>query len=451
MEGSRTTLDLGSHPTGQSRGGIPRPQCNHVKYRMPSSGKVVFVAYSFPPHSGAGVHRSLKFVKYLPEFGWRPLVVTSGLHDGDGLDWSLAKQIPVSTPVHRVPGFSIRKLRARCSRWGLGKAATLLNLVLQTPDTALFWARNCRSLVLELVAAEKPDLIFTTSPPGSSHLLGLWARSRFGIPWFADFRDPWSGNLVVPYLPGYRRLNRRLERKVLAKADRVACVSDPWLDDLQANLGAWSGKFLTLPNGYDETDVAALPLPDESQPFTLTHIGSFYRNRRPESVVQAVKTLVRQGRIPEKDLRVVFVGRDAPSTVRCGGPFESVGYVPHNQLEPYRRRTDALLVILDASAENRGNCSGKLYECLACNRPILAVATPGGAAHQVIQESRTGVAVKDDVASIANAIERLYLARRGGNAQWDPDWSVIERHTRRKLTGRLAAEFDRLVAERGLP
>ncbi len=409
----------------------------------------VFVAYNFPPHGGGGVQRSLKFVKYLPEFGWRPTVLTSSVDSGGIRDATLLEEIPRGTELHRVSAPSIRRLQARSENWKLGKPLSLLNLLLQVPDADLLWALNARRPLERIICEKHPELIYTTSGPYSSHVLGLWATSRYRIPWFADFRDPWSKNLVLPYLPGYRAINRMLERRVLAKANRVACVSQPWLDDLQANLGREAGKFVLLPNGYDEADVRPLPFPEDLEKFTLTHLGSFYRNRRPFQLLEAVEDLLSRRRIPTSQLRIVFVGKNARKYVPSRTPFETHDYVPHRELERFRQVTNAFLLILDTSARNRGNYSGKIYEFLAANRPILAIVPRTGVAHQLIEETRTGVAVSGDKTEIANAIERLYLQWKDGNSAWNPNWKVIHQYQRRKITRRLAEEFNRLVTSGG--
>ncbi|HUV12587.1 MAG TPA: glycosyltransferase family 4 protein [Acidobacteriota bacterium] len=416
---------------------------------MHANRDAVFVAYNFPPHGGGGVQRSLKFVKYLPEFGWRPTVLTSSVDSGGVQDPNLLREIPPGIELHRVPAPSIRRLQTRCEAWKLGKPVSLLNLILQVPDADLLWALKARRTLDTIIREKRPELIYTTSGPYSSHLLGLWATSRYPIPWFADFRDPWSKNLVVPYLPGYRAINCMLERRVLARATRVACVSQPWLDDLQGTLGREAGKFILLPNGYDETDIEPLPSRRDSEKFTLTHLGSFYRNRRPFQLIEAVENLLSRKRIPTSQLRIVFVGKNARKYVPSRLPYEACDYVPHRELDRFRQATNVFLLILDTSEKNRGNYSGKVYELLAVNRPILAIVPKKGVAHQLIEETRTGVAITGDKTEIADAIERLYLQWKNGNGTWNPNWRVIHQYQRRKITAKLAEQFNQLAASGG--
>jgi glycosyltransferase involved in cell wall biosynthesis len=430
--------------------GVPgRPDFDSVELAMHK--RVLFVAYNFPPHGGAGVQRSVKFVKYLPQFGWDPLVLTTAADANPMQDPSLLTDITEDRCIFRVPAFSIAKLQAYLSRYKLGSLAVLLNVLLQLPDAALFWAYHVRAKVAQVVQHFEPQIIYTTSGPYSSHLVGMWARQAFGIPWFADFRDPWSQNLLIPYLPGYRTLNRRIERRVLAQADRVACVSQPWLDDLYRNLGTQCEKFLVLSNGYDESDIQPLAMPSATDRFTLTHIGSFYRNRRPDVLIQAVELLVSSRRIPLSEIRVLFIGSNARRAVPDRPPFETRSYVPHKELEHIRRKTSVFLLILATAPDNIGNYSGKLFEYLASNRPILGIVPPGGVAELLIRKTRTGIAVGGDVSAIADAIEALYHQWKSDASDWNPDMDLIRQYTRRTLTARLAAEFEHMISEEALP
>lgn len=410
--------------------------------------QVLFIAYNFPPHGGAGVQRSLKFVKYLPDFGWRPLVISTTADAALIQDPTLLDDLPANTFIKRIPGFSIARLQTQAERYQLQKAAVLANVLLQVPDTVRFWARRAYTECLQLIHDEKPELIYTTSGPYSAHLLGRWLRAKTGVPWLADFRDPWSKNLLMPYPPGYRWLNAQIERRVLATADRVVCVSQPWLDDLQQNLGREPEKFTVIPNGYDDADIQPLPSPEPHERFTIMHLGTFYRNRRPDQTIAAVRHLISSGRVPVEQLRVVFIGRNARDQVPDEPPFETVDYVPHKELDTYRQQADVLLLILATSADNVGNHSGKLFEYIASNRPILGILPPGGVAEELINETQTGLAVDGDVKAIADGIESLYQRWKSGAMSWQPNWDIIQQYTRRHLTHKLATEFNILLEEK---
>ena len=407
--------------------------------------RVLFIAYNFPPHGGPGVQRTTKFVKYLRQFGWQPVVVTTSVDASEVRDASLIGEIPPGTEIVRVPAFNIGRLMTGVSRYGLRRLCVAVNVLLALPDAARFWARRVAKRLPEIVARTHPDLIYTTSGPYSAHLVGLWTRKALELPWFVDFRDPWSTNLLVPYPPGYRALNRWMERRVVAQADRVACVSHPWLADLKRNSAGPEEKFLVLPNGYDETDVQPLPRGASTERFTITYTGSFYPNRKPDAFVDAVTKLVDSGRVPSARLRALFIGQNVQRYVPDRPPFEAHGYLPHRELGQFRAHTDAFLLILDTVPQNVGNHSGKLFEYLASNRPILGIVPRGGVAEELISRTRTGLLVDNNADAIASGVADLYEQWKSGSLEWNPRWDIIHQYTRRNLTARLATEFDRMV------
>jgi len=409
---------------------------------------VLFIAYNFPPHGGAGVQRSLKFVKYLPDFGWQPWVITTQPSATIVSDPSQLADIPKTTPVIRVPGFSIQELMAKTRPYPIHRLVVLLNLLLQVPDPSIFWSRKAYRTVNSLIEKVNPDVIYTTSGPYSAHILGFRLKRKYGLPWLADFRDPWSKNLVIPYLPGYRRLNEILERRVLEYANKVACVSAPWLKDLIEILGKDKGKFTLIHNGFDDDDIT-ISNTEFSTPFTITHLGSLYRDRNPECVIQAIANLINAGAISESNIHLQFIGKDVQDNFTTYSWISQIGYVPHSELEKYRSDTDLYLLILNCSQKNFGNYSGKLYEYLASNRPILAIAPSNGVAQQLIIESRTGFAADNNIHEIEMAILKVYHEWEQGYPNWSPNWDVINRYTRRNLTEQLAQEFEQLAKNRG--
>lgn len=407
---------------------------------------LLLIVHDFPPAGGAGVQRALKFAKHLPEFGWRPVVITAAPGSYTTLDETLSADIPAGTPIYRAPSFDPNRLRPAFERLRLGKALSVLNAALFLPDAARLWAYRARPAVRQAIEQHRPAAIFSTALPASAHLLGLWARRRTGLPWIADFRDPWSENELQPYLPGYRSLNRRMESRVLAAADRITTVSPP-LAELFGRLAHDSSKVLLIENGYDEADVVSLP-PPQTRRFTVTYTGEFSRIRRPDAFVAAVDRLVGTGLIPLDELRVAFAGKDTAKFVPDRPPFEQLGYLAHEALNPLRRDSDLLLLIHGDSVGSRGNYSGKIFEYLACNRPTLAIAGPGNVAAELVVRARAGAAAGHDPDQIAAVLLEHYRRWRTGRFDYDPDWAVIRHFTRRNLTGLLARELDRLTADR---
>ena len=401
----------------------------------------LFLAYHFPPGGGPGVQRSLKFVKYLPAFGWRAAVITATQRDYPVLDRTLLNDIPSETPLYRVAAHDIQTLRPQFERLRLGKLLSAMNVALYLPDSNRVWAYLARRAVAEAIAAHRPDVIYSTSAPFSAHLLGQWARKTYGLPWIADFRDPWSEDELLPYYPGYRALNRRMERSVLAAANRVITVSEPLVEMFSRLSGRAYPDIQLIENGYDEVDAPVLPAPRTSR-FTIAYTGEFSRIRRPESFIAAIDSLVERGLIPLAELRIAFAGKETNKFIPDRAPFEQLGYLAHDALVDLRRDSDLLLLIHNDSDKGRGNFGGKFYEYLGSNRPTLAITGPHNVAAQRLVAARAGIAVGHDPAQIAEAILGYYRQWKQGAFAHAPDWELIRRFTRRNLTGQLVQQFE---------
>jgi glycosyltransferase involved in cell wall biosynthesis len=400
---------------------------------------VLILVHDFPPAGGAGVQRVLKFVKYLPEFGWRSVVVAATPESYTVLDNTLAADIPADTPILRVPSFDPNKLRPRCERLRLGKALSLFNAALFLPDAAFTWAYRARPVVKQAIRDYRPTVIFSSALPASAHMLGLWAQQATGLPWVTDFRDPWSENELQPYLPGYRALNRRLEDRVLAASSRILTVSPP-LAEMFTRLCGDRARVRLIENGYDPEDVAVLP-PPQTRRFTITYTGEFSRIRRPDAFIEAIDRLLAAGSIPPAEIRVAFAGKDTAKFVPDRPPYEQLGYLNHDELSALRRETDLLLLIHGDSAQSRGNYSGKIFEYLGCNRPTLAITGPANVAAELITRARAGTATSHDPDEIAAAVLGYYQGWKSGGFAYAPDWAVIQHFTRRNLTGLLAKQL----------
>jgi glycosyltransferase involved in cell wall biosynthesis len=404
---------------------------------------VLVINYDFPPAGGPGVQRVLKFVKYLPCFGWHPIVVTARPEDYPVLDVTLNADVPSDTPIFRTRGFDINQLRPAFERVRLGKVLSAVNAGLLLPDSNLVWANMARSVVKQAIETHQPCAMITSSPPHSTQLLGMWAHRTFGLPWIADLRDPWSENRLFPYFIGYRGYNRWLEWQVISQATLVTTVSQPLAESF-ARFADQPNKIRVIENGYDEEDIELLPAPQTAR-FTIAYTGEFSRVRRPDLFIEAIDRLVRDGQIPLTELRVVFAGKNTPRFVPSRPPYEQLGYLMHNELNLVRRETDLLLLMLPDTAEGRGLYTGKLFEYLACNRPTLVIAGPDNVAAELVARAKAGIATEYDSDKIMVAVLEYYRAWKAGRFDYAPNWDIIHHFTRRNLAGILTQALDRIA------
>jgi len=406
---------------------------------------VLVIAYYFPPLGGAGVQRTLKFVKYLPELGWTPTVVSTSSRVYGARDTTLLGEVPEGVRVVRAPGFPV-------ARWFailLGKLGLRrLRLWASWPDGGLGWAPAAFLAVRRELRRERPDVIFSSSAPYGGHVVALALHRLTGIPWVADFRDEWASN---PHLAEQPHLlaeaSRRAERAIARAADRIVVAADYF--ELEGASPS-DPRRVTITNGVDAADIAA----DDAEPvadrFRLSFIGTLYGTIDAAPILEAVERLIADGAVdPERfELRVVgnvwipgFAGPD-------GVPLVQTGYVSHDQAVAEMRRSTALLLYVPAASRAP---SGKVFEYLAAERPILCVTRPDNLAATLVREWDAGeTAAPDDEQAIATALRSMYERWEAGElrAPHGVRERVLAHYSRRELTGRLAEVLESAAVER---
>jgi len=410
--------------------------------------RLLLVSYYFPPLAGSGVFRPLRLVKHLPRYGWEVTVLTASENMRVLKDPSLLPEVPSGTRVERTSSIEPRTALLAMHKLGLGRLARRIEPWLLLPDDQRGWVPfACRRAAAVLHGLEH-HAVLTTSGPVSAHLVGLCAP-RKGLPWVADFRDEWTTNPYLRYpTRWHRRLNRRLERRVLTEAGRVVCVSDPWLDNLRGLVPDQApGKFMALPNGFD-ADHFTQPPPPPPERFRVIYTGTFYGHRSPRVFLEALHRVVREGRIPTADLEVVFVGHTANAEGLAslpGGLVHVVEQRPFFESLAYLREAAVLLLVIPREG-GAGNHTGKLFNYLASGRPILALAPEGNVAANLIRETRSGtVAPPDDPGAVSNALVRLYQEWKSGNPLPDQDRQAIGAYEARPQAEAYARLLDQLL------
>jgi glycosyltransferase involved in cell wall biosynthesis len=435
--------------------------------------KILFIVYYFPPLSGAGVQRPLKFVKYLPYFGWSPVVLTT-TDDScyEYRDYSLLQEIPNKISIERVadkldllagslaklPGliFILEKLRGKKSEnYRRAIRNHLLRIkYLEFPDGQLIWAISAYFLALKIIKKHPVDVIFTTSAPYSNHLIGFWLKRTTGIPWVADFRDEWSKNPIIS-IPTkiHRVLINKVERQIVNSADHVISVSEPIVESFR-RLSDDTHKFSAITNGYDKNDFAfvkedmGLHL---DKKFRMTNVGSFYET--PIHFFQAVESLLSCGEIPSEDLQIELVGK-------FSNPFQFIkpawkdiikytGYLNHRLAIVELLKANVLFFAI-SNRRGKQMYPGKVFEYLATGIPILAMVPRDSITAELIHKTRAGwVVPPDDIGAIKSTILRLYWDWKKGNLSIDPNKQIIEKFERYNLTRDLANILDKIVDNSG--
>ncbi|MDW8331286.1 MAG: glycosyl transferase [Cyclobacteriaceae bacterium] len=422
-------------------------------------GKILIVTYYWPPLAGSGVQRWLKFVKYLPDFGWKPYVCTPENPAFDLKDESLEKDVPTEAEVLRLPIWEPYHLfrRSRKDERGTtdlfftgnksfaGKIATFIRGNFLIPDPRIFWVAPASRFLEDFIHHEKISHLVTTGPPHSMHLIGLRLKKKIPtLQWIADFRDPWSEWHLLDELGVMRpvkKIHRHLERKVLLSADKVLTVT-PHLADRFTELGNRSVVCIT--NGYDEEDLKSLSH-KRSELFTIRHIGLLH-DAWP--FMEALKQVAEESESFRQSVKIEFIGAVHPgfrSRVEQDQTLSTftrfLPYLPHEMLAQVYAVTDVLLLVIPDVPLAKAYLPGKMFEYLAAKRPVIGLGPEDGDAADVLKQTGCGHMIEwKKVQGIKERILTYYSAWTNGQelaTQGAPQFS------RKNLTARLIEELGR--------
>jgi glycosyltransferase involved in cell wall biosynthesis len=407
--------------------------------------KVLLVTMYWPPAGGGGVQRPLKFATHLPALGIETHVLAPDDPKWIHRDDELAP--PTQAFVHRARyvGPKGRLLAEELhGLTGIERARRQAGALFRRglmPDENVPWTLTAIPAAIRIVRREGIDAVLTTSPPNSVHLVGAAVKAATGVRWVADLRD----SIVANADPPVERLPARIKEKgqaavvrlVAGRADAIVAVSEAIAEETQAFEP--QGRVAVIPNGCDFDDFAGLEY-RAGERFRVTHTGSFFGKRDPRPFLQALS---------ESDEAVVarFAGglkaadREWAETLGLGDRLELLPHVPHRRALELQKDSEALLLLLpDAGGRGKVVPSGKIFEYLAAERPILAAVPTDGAAASLVREAGAGVVVApDDVRGIREALAGLVARWRAGGLNGAPlDPALRERLSRRKRVEELA-------------
>lgn len=412
---------------------------------------MLLVSLYFPPAGGGGVQRPLKFATHLPALGIETHVLAPD--DPKWIHTDAELPVPTQAWVHRARYVGPKgRLPAEELHGAVGvdlavRRAKLLGRRLLVPDENVSWNLTAIPAAIKLVRSEGIDVVITTSPPASVHLIGAAAKRTTGVRWVADLRD----SLVAhPHrraesfaVRTKEQADRAMARLVARSADAIVCVSDAIAEE--ARELSPRGRVVTIANGSDFDDFAGLEY-HRGERFRITHTGSFFGKRDPRPFLQA---LAGPGL---EDVVARFVGdfrsadREWAEGLGLGDRLELIPYVPRRRSLELQRDSDALLLLIpEAGGRGRGVLSGKVFEYLAAERPILAAVPPEGAAADLIRETGAGVvAPADDVEALGAALTGLVERWRAGALEGSP----LSEEWRDRLSRRTRVEeFAELLGE----
>lgn len=434
--------------------------------------KVLIITYYWPPSGGAGVQRWVKFVKYLRDFDWEPIIYIPENPHYPVLDNSFEKDIPENITVLKYPVWEPYDLYKKFM--GMKKEEKVQHGFIQEkkqsafkqnisnwirsnifiPDARKFWIKpSVKFLTKYFQTHQKPDVIISSGPPHSTHLVAMGLKKNLKIPWVADFRDPWTGIDFYSQLKLTKwadKKHHRLERKVLQNADKVISVGWHLAKELKS-LGAKSVEVIT--NGYDESDFLNIESKPGNEKFTLSHIGSLNKDRNPQILWDALREMIDDNKEFGKKLEIKLVGKvdqfvlESIKKHNLINNFVKIDYIPHTELRNIFINSQILLLLLNNTPNIEGIITGKIFEYLASTRPILCIGSSTGDAAKIINETKSGKAFDfKDKNEIKSFISKKYEKFKTGHNNYNLNESV-KKYSRKNLTQKLSGVLNEIIKQ----
>lgn len=411
---------------------------------MKKEVNLLFVTHQFPESGG---RRQEKLVKYFPRFGIRPVVLTSSLLDPLASE-VLQHEFPPDLAITRVSGLPNDPFKLLTNYLGMVRFGDWLRRGIFFPDFWVHWLPLAARRALPIIRREKIDAIFTTSPPESLHLLGLYLQRRTGLPWFADFRDLWTEK-KINYRPPtllHHRLALNRERAVFRKSTAVIANTPYNYRIYRERFHVPAERMTVITNGFDPQDnpVPHIAPQTDARKLVFGYLGYLDKPGFPWREILRIFQELRQAGIPV-ELRVIgYISRRALAQMEAEGYRRFVHYLP--QMPNYRavpelaRQSDLLLTLLYETDYSAAIVPLKMYSYLLMNRRILAVAPETGEVNRILRETRLGESISiGQKERIKEFIRRAYREkRRNGRVAVRPDRAHVEKFNILRLTERLS-------------
>jgi glycosyltransferase involved in cell wall biosynthesis len=412
--------------------------------------KVLIITYYWPPAGGSGVQRWLKFVKYLQNFDIEPIVYTVDNANYPKEDKTLLHEVPASIKILKQAIWEPTNLlfwkKKEAQKGDVSNAVNngFLSFIRGNffiPDPKIFWVNSSVKFLQQYLKENKVDVVISTGPPHSMHLIAHKLKQKNNIKWIADFRDPWS-NLY--YNEGFKQLsfakkkNEKLENSVFKNADCILTVSN----SLKKEFDQKAIRVEVITNGFDD-EVVTNTLITLDKKFSISYIGLLPKQSNPKLLFKVLSTLCVEDTDFKTDLKLNFIGdisQDVKQEIINYNLLENtnfIGYVSHKEAIEYQKKAQVLLLLIPNVAKSEGILTGKLFEYLTAKRPILAMGPETGDLSEILKNTNAGVVVGfDNEAKLTSEIRNLYQQYKTGDLQVNS--KNIEQFHRKELTKSLS-------------
>jgi hypothetical protein len=433
--------------------------------------KVLILTYYWPPSGGAGVQRWLKFVKYMREFGFEPIVYTAENGEIPVIDESLQKDVPEGTVVLKTPiwepysfykRFIGRKKDDKINasflsenkKTGLTeKISVWIRGNFFIPDARKYWIKPSINFLKGYIQKNKIDLVISSGPPHSMHLIALGLKqNNKSLKWIADFRDPWTN------IDFYEKLmltkwadnkHHKQELSVLKNANIVLSIgqtmSNEFLEMYKNSGGTDLDKFKVVANGFDDEDVKSGVVIKDSK-FSIAHIGTLVKDRNPQVLWKVLRKIVKENSDFEKQLEIKLVGKidffvkEQIEEYGLSKFVNKIDYLPHNKVIEEQQKTKLLLLLVNNTKNAKGILTGKFFEYMSAKAPILAIGPTDGDLAEIINKTQTGlISGFNDEQGLEKNILDFFNGKVSARNE-----AEVDKYSRRSLTQQLCELLKRL-------
>ena len=413
------------------------------------SNKLLIIAFFFPPVGEGGVQRTSKFVKYLCRKNWNVKVLTSDISSKLPIDMSLMKDIPAEVAIYKIKEDIIFRMINKISKFK--KIEYLINHFL-IPDDYILLIKSAYFAAKKIIISSKIPILYTTSSPYSTHIIGLLLKIKFGknLFWVADFRDPWAHNMLRNNSFGTvrRYFELKMEKKILDRCDHIIHSTTMNRDKVIKLFNIPAKKVTTIYNGYDEDDFKEnlLGNNEKTEKFNIAYFGNFYTDYNPSFFLHSIKDYISKN----DNIRLSFVGNGSDWVrkylkgenleVELANSIECKDYVQHEEVVRQINKADLLLLFLPKYMDY---CiPGKLFEYLRSGKTILALVNKEGETAKIIIDTNAGYVVEpEDEQGIKTAIHKIYQKWITNDIKRNIRMKNIMKFERNHLTDQLVKVF----------
>jgi len=416
--------------------------------------KVLIIGHAFPPAAGSGIRRIAAITKYLPLYGWEPIVLTTGECFYPKIDKTSYQEIPKNIKVIRTNAFA--PVYHEADRKNLLKTTPsrilrgILNKI-YVPDIYLGRFPFAIKEGLKLIKKEDIDIMFSSAPPFSEHLIGYFLKKITKRPWVADFRDPWTQNLESFAKKNIfkRKIEEEMEKRVLFDSNKIIVISPLMKKDFSSKYPLLSpNKFEVITNGFDSQQLLASDT-SLKQKFIIVYTGSFTRARENilNNFLKALKLVIKQKPKIKQNMEINFIGSFPIKSklllqdLKLGSIVKIIGQVSHRKSLEAQLNSNLLL-----SMTPRREVTGKIFEYIKAGRPIFALVQSDSYAGEIIKRTNTGkVVMSDDINGIKNALEYFYNQFKKDKIEYSPNPEEVNKFNWEHLTKKFAIIFNKFT------